>query len=264
VDDTWWQNLLNCIGHEFVAPDFLRKPALQEWHTDEEVQRDTKALARNRIIGADTDEPEALIRLRRAYANGTGEHERLASGPIDVVLSILAAGYLASIDPSLQPIAGIIQGSARENREGFDHTEEQLSAIYRRVEELGPNPYVVRILSERAEHELNLLLKQRSLSPDRVRRELITLGISFAIFYPCGVFNLEKCHSNLNSSKMSYSTPQIFLLEEIAVDTFLCSSFGTVVMTLFQGLFTAPSWQTFTYLACGWALASDRHTKVLP
>jgi hypothetical protein len=50
------------------------------------------------------------------------------------------------------------------------------------------------------------------------------------------------------------------LLEDIAVDTFVHSSFGTVVMTLFQGIFTAPSWQTFTSLACGWALASDRHT----
>lgn len=48
--------------------------------------------------------------------------------------------------------------------------------------------------------------------------------------------------------------------EDIAVDTFVHSSFGTVVMTLFQGLFTIPSWQTFTYLACGWALATDRHT----
>jgi len=50
------------------------------------------------------------------------------------------------------------------------------------------------------------------------------------------------------------------LLEDIAVDTFLNSSFGTVVMTLFQGFFSAPSWQTFTYLACGWSLATDRHT----
>jgi hypothetical protein len=50
------------------------------------------------------------------------------------------------------------------------------------------------------------------------------------------------------------------LLEDIAVDTFMHSSFGIVVMTLFQGLFTAPSWQTFTALACGWSLATDRHT----
>jgi DDE superfamily endonuclease len=44
------------------------------------------------------------------------------------------------------------------------------------------------------------------------------------------------------------------------VDTFIHSSFGTVVMTLFQGIFTVPSWQPFTSLACGWALAGERHT----
>ena len=44
------------------------------------------------------------------------------------------------------------------------------------------------------------------------------------------------------------------------MDTFLGSSFGFLVMTLFQGILTTPSWQTFTYLACGWALARDRHT----
>lgn len=59
---------------------------------------------------------------------------------------------------------------------------------------------------------------------------------------------------------MSHLSGQTLLLEDTAVDTFMHSSFGTVVMTLFQGLFTAPSWQTFTALACGWALATDRHT----
>src|SRR3989442_14390609 len=49
-------------------------------------------------------------------------------------------------------------------------------------------------------------------------------------------------------------------MEDIAVDPFVHSLFETVVMTLFQGIFPAPSWHTFTSLACGWALASDRHT----
>jgi hypothetical protein len=31
-------------------------------------------------------------------------------------------------------------------------------------------------------------------------------------------------------------------------------------MELFQGLCTAPAWQSFALLACGWALATDRHT----
>ena len=44
------------------------------------------------------------------------------------------------------------------------------------------------------------------------------------------------------------------------MDTFFVSSFGTFVMGLFHGLFTAPSWQSFALLACGWALATDRHT----
>jgi hypothetical protein len=58
---------------------------------------------------------------------------------------------------------------------------------------------------------------------------------------------------------MSYATLQTLLLEDSAVATFLAASFGIVVMALFPGLFTLPSWQTCTFLACGWALASDRH-----
>jgi hypothetical protein len=69
-----------------------------------------------------------------------------------------------------------------------------------------------------------------------------------------------QCHRNLNSSKMSHLPRQTLSVEDIAVDTFVHSSFGTVVMPLFQDFFTAPSWHTFTLLARGWALATDRHT----
>lgn len=44
------------------------------------------------------------------------------------------------------------------------------------------------------------------------------------------------------------------------MDTFLTSSFGTFVMTVFAGVFRAPSWQTFMYLAYGWSLACGRQT----
>ena len=40
---------------------------------------------------------------------------------------------------------------------------------------------------------------------------------------------------------------------------FIVSSFGLFVMGLFQGLFTAPSWQTFLLLSCGWALTPEGH-----
>ena len=41
---------------------------------------------------------------------------------------------------------------------------------------------------------------------------------------------------------------------------FIVSSFGLFVMGLFHGLFTAPSWQTFLLLTCGWALTTESHT----
>lgn len=44
------------------------------------------------------------------------------------------------------------------------------------------------------------------------------------------------------------------------MDTLLTSSFGTFMLTLFQGILNAPSWYNFTYLAYGWALASGRQT----
>lgn len=69
-----------------------------------------------------------------------------------------------------------------------------------------------------------------------------------------------QCHGNRNSSKMSHLPRQTLSLEDIAVDTFMYSSFGTVVVTLFQGLFPHPSWHTLMALACGWTLATDRHT----
>jgi hypothetical protein len=46
----------------------------------------------------------------------------------------------------------------------------------------------------------------------------------------------------------------------MAVDTFGASSCGIFVMTLLHGILSAPSWHTFLSLACGWALARDRHT----
>src|SRR5712671_6350189 len=74
-----------------------------------------------------------------------------------------------------------------------------------------------------------------------------------------GVQSLQ-CHGNLNASKMGHLSGQTLLLEDMAVDTLGSSSFGTVVLTLWGALCTAPSWRTCTLLACGWALATDRHT----
>jgi Transposase DDE domain len=52
------------------------------------------------------------------------------------------------------------------------------------------------------------------------------------------------------------------VLEDLAMATFIVSSFGVFVMGLFAGLFTTPSWQTFTVLAYGWAVASGERQTI--
>src|SRR5262245_23981221 len=52
------------------------------------------------------------------------------------------------------------------------------------------------------------------------------------------------------------------MLEDIAMAAFIVSSFGVFVMGLFADLFTAPSWQPFTLLAYGWAVASGERQTI--
>jgi hypothetical protein len=68
------------------------------------------------------------------------------------------------------------QASAQDRRDVLQHMDEQFDAVHRRLNELGPDHHVVAAHSERAERELHLLLKQRSLTPDAVRQALITLA----------------------------------------------------------------------------------------
>jgi hypothetical protein len=49
-------------------------------------------------------------------------------------------------------------------------------------------------------------------------------------------------------------------MEDTAVDAFVTSSFGTLVMTLWHGVLSTPSWPNVTSLASGWAIASGRQT----
>ena len=66
--------------------------------------------------------------------------------------------------------------STPEHHEAWQHMDAQFEAVHRRLEERGPDHYVIEAHSERAQRELRLLLKQRSLTPDRVRQTLMTLA----------------------------------------------------------------------------------------
>jgi DDE superfamily endonuclease len=55
---------------------------------------------------------------------------------------------------------------------------------------------------------------------------------------------------------------QTILLEDVDVAAFIVSSFGRFVMSLCEGLFTVPSYQSLTVLAWGWAVASGERQTI--
>ena len=163
VDESWWQNLLHWVGHTYIAPDFLKKPALQEWLSDEEVVNDLKALAKPIVMAGDDSDPETHKRLAKNYSDRTGEVGQLADGPINIVVAVLVAGYIASIPSELQPIAGMFQVLSRQLTEGVDRAEQaRLSTL--------ADPIVQRSHTERAEQELFQILSLRVFNSHRSRR----------------------------------------------------------------------------------------------
>ena len=172
VEDRWWSKLLNVVGHEYVAPEFLRMPALREWLARGEIQADIKALACQRVMGDDVDDQDAVERLSRAYAESTGEDERLADWPIRVVIAVVVAGYFGSIDRPQLPIAGMLQAIANESRTAHQNMDERFDVVEHRLDAIGPDAMVIQAHSEYAEKELSLVLKKRSFKLEAVRDEI--------------------------------------------------------------------------------------------
>lgn len=169
VDNEWWRKLLHSIEYEYVTPEFLQKPAIQEWLADERINSNIKVLARACIMGDDTNYEEVRSILRSVYAEKTGENEILANGPIEIVIAVLATGYMASIDSKPLLLAGMIQAVAEENRAGFKEINEKLS-------QKGQSKITTRLLDEKIEQDLSRIVKRRSIGIDTSRREISVLA----------------------------------------------------------------------------------------
>ena len=170
IGDTWWSNLLNCLGQEYIAPEFLKKPALQEWLVEEQVSDDLKMLASTRIMGITQDEKETRFRLAQSYAEQTGEARQLANGSIDVLVAVLVAGYITSIPPDQRPIAGMLQEIYGQFNERFDRLEEVRPTAL-------TDPRTQQAHTEKANQELNTILTLRAFYPARARKNIQELWV---------------------------------------------------------------------------------------
>ena len=165
IEDSWWRKILDRLGHQYIAPDFLTNPALQEWLTDTHVADDLKVLAKTLIMGGPRGDPEIRGRLAHSYSNRTGEASQLADGPIEVTVAILVAGYIASIPPDQRALTGMLQEMFGSVHERFDHLEEtRLSAL--------SDPATQQVHTDRAEEELSKILMLRMFDPRRTLQSI--------------------------------------------------------------------------------------------
>ena len=171
IDDSWWSNVLGRIGHAYVTPDFLSKPSLQKWLGDERVAKDLRALARDVIMGGTDRDAECRARLAESYSNYTGEASQLAEGPIEVVIAILVAGYIASIPEDQRPVAGMFQELYGNFNRRFDNLEgNRLSDLQEVL--TSQFPIVQQSLTDHAERELSKLLRFRAFNENSSRDRL--------------------------------------------------------------------------------------------
>ncbi|MYD98144.1 MAG: hypothetical protein F4X98_12290 [Gammaproteobacteria bacterium] len=167
VDDGWWRRTLDKLGQKYVAPHFLKMPALQEWLRIEAVEEGMVAMARAYVMGTtDVGEPEVRKQLRALYADVTGEAEHLAEGPIDVVVAVLTAGYIAAIPGDQRPTAAMIQ-----------QVDEGVRRANAKLHDLGTtrDPFVQSVHVERVEEELSDILAHRMFDAETATRRVLDL-----------------------------------------------------------------------------------------
>jgi len=97
IEEVWWKNILNSIGNQYIAPDFLKKPSIQEWLSDTQNESDLFFLAKDIVMGGEVYLPDCKDRLALSYSDYTGEDRNFSTSIISAVSSILAAGCLAPL-----------------------------------------------------------------------------------------------------------------------------------------------------------------------
>ena len=183
IDSPWWRNLLDRFSQQYVAPDYLGKPALQEWLGDETVTNELKTIATWRITGTDQDEAALRDRLAQSYSHRTGEALHLAAGPIDVVVAILVAGYIEAIPPEQRATVGITQA-------GFSRIDDRLDRLHQSISPAN-DPITRHSHTECADKELARILALRAFDITTVRADV------------------QKLHERLNTGDLSAAADEV-------------------------------------------------------
>ena len=144
IEDSWWQQLVDTLEHQSLASDWLKAEAVRAWFGQQEVANALVELAENDLVGVGASRDDLRAQAAASYTAHTGEDRAVSRRAVETAVSILIAGFLASIRKEQRPVVGLIQ-----------------AALQRLPTE--PDPITRRIHSELAEAELESLLVRRSL-----------------------------------------------------------------------------------------------------
>lgn len=169
VDSNWWQTILDHLGHRYITPKFLTMPALQEWLRIREVEKGILSIAREQVTGISAENKAAIRKmLCEHYSKVTGEKERQANVPIDTVVSVLSAGFIATIPRDLRATTALIQ----EVGKGVSQTKATDQALNL---EGRKDPLVQHTHTSKVKSELVKILKYRLLDVENTKQEVVAL-----------------------------------------------------------------------------------------
>ncbi len=128
LDHPWWKLALMELGVAAAAirPDWLKKPHVQEWLSQTDVQRLLKVVARAKLtrVAVHRDDYEALF---VSYMLNSHEDRQHAESVISLAVAVLKASIMGAVrDPGT---AAIVQANATDHRELLVAMNEQLKAI---------------------------------------------------------------------------------------------------------------------------------------
>jgi hypothetical protein len=189
ANDPWWHELYQRAAIAYVRPDYLAKPSVREWLTEDAVRHDLKALARGKLLPGSPD--EALIRERLAsrYAFHTLEAPQLATGPVDAVVNILLAGVLAPLGKETRFLAGLVHDATNQI---VSHVDSRFQAVEQRLDTRPAHEIVDH--TQTCQSKLTRILQRRSLPSIDAQTEIATLADRIG-----NQGNLRSCDEKLKS-----------------------------------------------------------------